>query len=56
MMMALLWSLEDNLMRKSTILLLVVAVLFIGIGLLHKENDTVLNKGNNVCLECVGIG
>lgn len=43
-------------MRFKTIMLLVLALCFILIGLIREENETVLNKGTNLCLECVGIG
>lgn len=43
-------------MRIRTILLLVLAISFILIGICRDENETVLNKGTNLCLECVGIG
>lgn len=43
-------------MRMKTVLLLVLAVLFMLIGTNRNENETVLNKGTNLCLECVGIG
>lgn len=43
-------------MRIKTILLLALALLFIVVGICRKENETVLNKGTNLCLECVGIG
>lgn len=43
-------------MRKMTLFFLAVAVLMIGTGLWRDEAATVLNKGINLCLECVGIG
>lgn len=44
-----------KIMQIKTILL-ALAICFILIGLIRKENETVLNKGTNLCLECVGIG
>lgn len=43
-------------LRLKSILLLVLALCFILIGISRNENETVLNKGTNLCLECVGIG
>ena len=43
-------------MKKSAIFFLVVALLFITCGIFRGETETVLDKGGNLCLECVGIG
>lgn len=43
-------------MRKATVLLLLISALLIVIGAYRDETATVLNKGINICLECVGIG
>ncbi|MEG1593403.1 MAG: CD1871A family CXXC motif-containing protein [Oscillibacter sp.] len=37
-------------------LLLLCAVALMGVGLARGEGTEVLNKGINLCLECVGIG
>lgn len=43
-------------MRKITIFILLASFFLIGIGIYRDEVATVLNKGINLCLECVGIG
>lgn len=43
-------------MRKATIIWITAAVLLIGIGIYREEAAMVLNKGINICLECIGIG
>ncbi len=43
-------------MKKSAIILLAVAFIFLTVGICRGEAKTVLDKGSNLCLECVGIG
>ena len=38
------------------ILLILIAIAFIGLGFLRSDNIAVLNKAIRVCLECIGIG
>ncbi len=43
-------------LRKAPVIFLAIAIGMIGVGVLRGETATVLNKGINLCLECVGIG
>lgn len=57
----------ENFMRKELLkkdirrkwlrsALLLLALIFIGVGIARGENDTVLLKAINICMECIGIG
>ena len=35
---------------------LILSISFIGIGILLKQYNDVIEKGINLCLECIGIG
>ena len=43
-------------MRKITLIFLVIGIVFVTIGIYREEIVIVLDKGINLCLECVGIG
>lgn len=43
-------------MRKTPVVFLIGAVCLIALGVFRGEVAVVLNKGINLCLECVGIG
>lgn len=43
-------------LRKAPLLFLAAAILMMGAGIWRGEAATVLSKGINLCLECVGIG
>lgn len=43
-------------MRKATVFFLIAAAVMVGVGIYRGEVAMVLNKGINLCLECVGIG
>lgn len=43
-------------LRKAPLLLFAAAIVMIGVGIVRGEVETVLSKGINLCLECVGIG
>ena len=38
------------------ILIFLIAITFIVFGIKNNEAKRVMNKGNIICLECVGIG
>jgi len=38
------------------IIIFLIAAMFIVIGINNNENKRTMNKGNIICLECVGIG
>lgn len=43
-------------MKKFKFVILVACIAMIGIGTHRGEVSVVLNKGINICLECIGIG
>lgn len=42
--------------NRTSALILLSSIVFIGIGVFRGEAQEVLSKGINLCLECVGIG
>ena len=42
--------------KESRMIRLLAALLMMGLGLWRGEGGTVLSKGINLCMECVGIG
>ncbi|MBQ0043155.1 MAG: hypothetical protein KBS85_07575 [Lachnospiraceae bacterium] len=42
--------------KLAPFILLAVSLVFIGVGLLRGEHQTVLEKAINICMECIGIG
>ena len=47
---------ENKRKRLVSWAILVLALLFIGIGLMNREQLEVLQKAVRICLECIGIG
>ncbi len=47
---------KKSIMNHSGILLIAASVVLIAIGVFSHENQIVLTKAINVCLECIGIG
>lgn len=46
-------------MKKVSLIrtgLLLLAAVFVVLGVLREENAVVLQKAVNICLECIGIG
>lgn len=43
-------------MNRIRFCLLVMAVLFLGIGVVQREYIEVMQKAVKICLECIGIG
>lgn len=42
--------------KKSTIIIFIVAILFIAAGIKNGEFHDVYQKARLICLECIGIG
>lgn len=42
--------------RKGRYILLVLALVCMGMGIMRQEHAAVLQKAINICLECIGVG
>ncbi len=42
--------------NKITLILIVVAIVFIAVGIWRGEVETVFRKAVNICMECIGLG
>ena len=42
--------------RYIAIGMMVVGVVFIGVGIIRGENAAIWRKAVNICLECIGLG
>ncbi len=47
---------KKSIINNVRILLIAASVVLIAIGVFNHENQIVLTKAINVCLECIGIG
>lgn len=45
---------KNNRAAGSAVLL--AGILFVALGIMRQETQTVLTKAVNICLECIGIG
>lgn len=45
--------LQEN---KKGLIILCIAAIFIVVGIVRQEQNIVLQKAVNICLECIGIG
>lgn len=45
-----------KLKNLAALLLVLLGAAFIVLGVARGENETVLTKAINICLECIGIG
>lgn len=49
-------KMKKSIINHARILLIAASVVLITIGVFSHENQIVLTKAINVCLECIGIG
>lgn len=42
--------------HKAAITILIIAIIFISIGIARSEEGIVLIKAVRICMECIGIG
>ena len=42
--------------KWPAVILMLVGVCFMGYGISRGEQEVVITKANNICMECVGIG
>lgn len=42
--------------NKAAAILILVAVIFLAMGVWRGEVETVFRKAVNICLECIGLG
>jgi hypothetical protein len=46
----------DTVYKLRKIFVLVIALIFITVGILRQEHIEVLQKAVKICLECIGVG
>lgn len=47
---------KGKLAKAAPFLLLAVGIVFIVVGVVGGQPDTILAKAINICLECIGVG
>jgi len=49
-------KLSEKQRRTISIIVLCFGIAFVVVGVFRGEAETVFNKANRICMECIGIG